>query len=368
MGMLGLLSARSKRSVKTRSLGPIGLDLGRARLHLVQMAAADGCFTIHAAASLAYPCPLEELLAAPKAFAAFVRQALKSTAMQGRKIVTCLPNGDSQVINLKVHHHQGKIDEKELVEEVASYLGGAAADYVIDYLPVRNEAKSNQEQKVLAVAANREKVVTHLELLRKAGLDVLALDVGPVALCRMVSALDLDENHPTLLLVNVDKEESCLTAVSGRRLVTDREVHFGETAFVDLLGKSLQIDTNQAEQFLYRYGFEASVEEGAAEQEIANSIAEILQPLIFDLAEEINKTLVYLASEIRGQPVQKIYLFGRLARYPGGTRLLARTLSLPVEVFNPLEHFSYDANLSRLESPAGISCAAGFALRGMVHE
>ena len=60
-------------------------------------------------------------------------------------------------------------------------------------------------------------------------------------------------------------------------------------------------------------------------------------------------------------------MLGSVARYPGASRLMQLTLSIPVQPLNPFHAFRSpfdDAALSRLEPIAGIALACGLALRG----
>src|SRR5260370_14019192 len=53
---------------------------------------------------------------------------------------------------------------------------------------------------------------------------------------------------------------------------------------------------------------------------------EVLRPQLLALKAEVSKTLVYAASKTRGESVDKIFLVGGVARYPGIAALMSEDL------------------------------------------
>ena len=159
----------------------------------------------------------------------------------------------------------------------------------------------------------------------------------------------------------------------------DREVQFGEQKLITRLSKAFSIAEHHALKLLYEMGFgrkpPLSKEGEDEEDEIVQTITEILKPLFLELAEEVNKVLIYTASETRGDKIERIYILGSVARYPGSDFLMTEMFSIPVEVLNPLERFAREGDgcslntrrmLAGLGPPAGFALAAGMALRGLV--
>src|SRR5260370_41647880 len=95
---------------------------------------------------------------------------------------------------------------------------------------------------------------------------------------------------------------------------------------------------------------------------------EVLRPQLLALKAEVSKTLVYAASKPRGESVDKIFLVGGVARYPGIAALMSEDLAKPVEVLNPFAVFPHrltSTELAELWPHSGVAVATGLALRGV---
>lgn len=391
MNFLNQFTGKNLRKNKCKKLSPIGFDLAIEQLNMLQMEKNLNGFKIRAVASIPYPTNREDLINSPGYFRSFVRDAFKTEPFKGKKIVSRLPADKTRIINLSYKLSAGRDEADIIIKEVLDRIGDSANDYVMDYMPIRSKNKASTEKKALVAVSKREDVISHLELLAGAGLNVHALDVGPVALRRLIASLDYENKYPIVLLINFAKDDSYLTVLSGNRLVMDekidfgvenvckslmmdRTVGFGENMLVSQLSKILQIEESHAYQLLSEYGFENNIENATMESlntarhEIVQTIREILNPLFLELATEVNKVLIYTASETRGGSIERIYLLGSVARYPGIASLISNMLSIRAEVLNPLALFETNGQLSLLEDRipvVSIALATGLALRGI---
>jgi type IV pilus assembly protein PilM len=308
-------------------------------------------------------------------FSLFIHKVLKNNPFKGKKIVSCLPNKGTKIINLSYQMPSGMSEDEAVVNEVVNCLGGNQSEYVIDYLPIRTENKNSAARTALVAVAKREAVTSFLELFTKANLTVCALDIGPAALRRLVVSFDSINQFPLVLLMNFGRDKSYLTVIDGRRLIMDRELDFGENRLLRQLSKLLDLTEEQAHRVLRHYGLSKSGPDSDQNRQdelpkILASVAEILHPVFLEFIDNVNKTLIYTASMLHGKSVQQIYLLGTVAQYPGADVFLEQMLSLPVAVMDPFTLFE-NAN-SRGKSPNpdisnSYALATGLALRGFSH-
>lgn len=353
--------------------GEIGLDLSNERANLVQFDNSPGGPLIRAAASLAYPCTRDELLADPRQLKALIRQARSEHAFTGRRVVSCLHPAELQIFPIGYTVDQGRDDATAILGELRERLKGALDASVVDYLSIRTEDGDSARREALVAVASREAVLRHLDLLENAGLHSSAIDIGPAALARLVSFVnetDRREQHPNALVINFGGAKSYLSVVWGRRLILDREIEFGQRSLVDRVVRLLGMNEEMALRLLNECGFRSEPGQHRGEPEMAQTLMEVLRPEFANLTTEVNKTLIYTASRSRGRSIDQIYLLGSVGRYPGIDRLVNEMLAVPVEVLNPFRAFGgrlREADLARLLPIAGISLACGLALRGFQH-
>ena len=352
-------------------LGPIGLDLSREKLHLVQMRFGAGRPTIVAACSVDYPVPKSDLLESPRALRRFVSKAMASNGFSGREVVTCIPAVHLRMSMIDYQLESTRSEGQIIATRALELFNVSAADSVIDFLPVRKESGGDDERAALVACADRIHAEAYLDTLQAAGLEVLALEIGPVALRRLVTAAIEHDPDRTVLAINFGRTRSYMTVFSGRRLALQREVRFGERDLLRLVVRQLDVDEDEAQRLRYRHGITAQPldfqAQSTSENTVAAVLAEIAKGSFVDLVEEIEQVAIFAASQLRGAPIDTIYLLGSIARWPGAEAYLSNLLSMEVKLLDPFAAFDVEStnesSAETLDPIAGIAIATGCSLR-----
>jgi type IV pilus assembly protein PilM len=355
-------------------IGPIGLEFARENLHLVQLErSTQHKIKVRAKTSLAYQTNRNGLFDDPGSLKSLLRRGMKWHRFQGSHVVAALPLPDVRIMSVTYRVSGGQNEQQALRKLLAERIEGDLRDYVIDYLPVRSDSQDEERLAVVA-AARRDAVIDYLELMRKAGLQVQAMEIGPVAIKRLISALS-EPDYQNVLAVNFGLHLSYLTMISGRRLLFDQQIDFGEQALLLQISKSLDMDEDDARKLVYRFGLQHSAyatQHEGGDDDISNTLLQIVKPSFLALVEEINRALIYAASETRGETVKRIYLLGSIARWRGADEILNRLLDIEVmNIPDPLSSFCPipipEADSSDSPAPE-IAVATGLALRGMIQD
>lgn len=350
-----------------RRPAPIGFDLASEKLHMVQMQHGRRGLAILAAVSASYPTEQEALLADPLGFKSFIKQALRAQPFRGRRVLVTLPPSELKIMPISYQHTAGQEEQDAVLKELRMRLREELDESVVDYMSIRNDDSESETREVLVAVAKRDRVMAYLDVLKSAGLETIAVDIGPAALCRLVSASS-QQGYPNVLLINFGYRKSYLTVVWGKRLMLDREIEFGEAQLVTRLRNNLAMAEPLASKLLCQYGFKVSADDGyksaGADREIAQTITEVLRPELVSLTNEVHKTLVYAASKTRGVSVDHIYLLGSVARFQNIARWMQDSLAMPVEVLNPFAAFTA-RRLTGVADATESALATGLALRGV---
>ena len=359
-------------TTNAKRIGPIGLECSLTELHLVQMAvSSDHVITRHAMASVPYPESREVMLASPRKMRALIHKAMGCDRFQGKQVVTTLPASNTRILPLTYHVHEGQSGDAALLKVLAERIEGDLKDYVIDYLPVRSDKRSDEHTAIVAVARS-EAVIQYLELLRKSGLVTKQLEIGPSAIRRLISAMGNQDRHDDILAINFGRNHSYLTVVSGARLLLDQAVNLGEIKLLESIAAALEMSVDAARELVNNTSFATKAampqHDGSLDIDISGTLQQIIKPVLLELAEEINRVLVYTASQTHGKSVNRIYLLGSLARWDGIDQLLNNLMKLPVETIpDPLKHFGPHTRSAGSSQPKPeIAVATGLALNGML--
>ena len=367
-------SAKPDTSSIPSKPGLIGLDLGVNSLHLCQLRPLDhNRYTIIAKSTVDYDCSRDELLDSPKKFKKLLQRAVKGKKFKGRKVTVIMPPDEVKIMLLT---YSAKIRdvEAEIVRMLRQRIEGDLDDYVIDYLPVRNN-QSDDEHIVMASLARQDKVERFLNAMTYAGLEVHSLDIGPGALKRLIGALYTEDRTSNVLTINIGEDTSYLTIVSGRRLLFDQQVNFGCNQLLKEISASLDIPTHKARELVFQHGIDSGDDNHwlpnglGGDKAVSSTLLEIIKPTFRKLVEEINRMLVYTASETHGEPLSRVYLLGCIARWPGAQELMMSFLDIsPIPSQIEFYQIFLDEN-EKTEPWANLlpemAIATGLALRGL---
>jgi type IV pilus assembly protein PilM len=320
---------------------------------------------VRAISSITHSADLQQVRADPRLMKTLLKQAFRRQPFSGRRVVTCVPNDLVKILLLTYPALPGVADADSVVRELRGRVPGGLEGLVVDYLTVQQDNPSRPKEAIVAMA-DRDKVIAYLEVLSSAGLTVAALDIVAAALARLMSRMGLQDAAASqnLMLINFGSRNSYLTVVWGRGLMLDRPIEFGDERLLARLKETLGMPESAATQRLLGTGFVPGAQRGSE----SHNLKEVLRPEFAVLAAEVNKTLVYTASRTHGRTVDRIYLTGTVARYPGIEQLLRELFSVPIEILDPfslLPHRLADSRISELRPLSGIAAATGLALRGV---
>lgn len=353
----------------------IGLDIGVECIHMCQIRPLEhGQYAIIAKASIPFSGGRQALLASPKALKRLITGALRGNNFKGRKVVALMPWEQVKIILLTYKASVSDVDS-EVLKMVSNRIEGDIEDYVIDYIPVRS-SPSDEEHMVVATAAHQDNVSVLLNALVACGLEVDSLDIAPIALRRIVSTLYSGEAADNVLLISTYFEESYLTIVSGRRLLFNQSVNFGENILLDRISDELDVSRDEARELIIRHGFEkqavsALLRNDGSSGDISATLLEIIKPCFLELVEEIRRVLIFTASETHGVPVSRVCLLGNIANWPGARTLVLSLMEYDVpdgqhEFAMIFQDENEDTRIPWAGLFSELSIAMGLALRGLV--
>lgn len=374
---------RKSLSTFSGSRPSIGVDFDADRIHWVQVDRVGDSVRLRAACSLTHGTDLDGLLASKIDLKRLVGEMQSRGRFKGRRIVTQTPSADLRLMVLNYSADKAKSEPQQILDLARERMGDDLLEHAVDFVPIRTSGDQQGDRSALVAVTPEEPVITHLERLRVAGLEVEALEIAPVAIRRLVATTlqlgNTKDQARIALVLRMGKTSSELTLLSGRRLLLYREIEIGNETLVDAVAKGLDSDVDAAQDLIASYGvgghvtddsraleFASTPGELATVDDIASTIREILRPSLRTLVEQAHKAISYAAFQTRGMSIEKIYLMEGSTPCPGLDGLLAEMLQLPVEPFRPISQIpGADGLVSQSNSPR-LGIALGFALRGIV--
>jgi len=354
--------------------GPIGVNFSQDNLHLVQLERlGDGEIGMRAHAVLPYPGSRADLMAAPAAVAKLVRRGMREGKFRGRKVVSAMPPEQVRVMSVSYPANATDSAANSIAKLMADRVEGSLTDYVVDYVPIR--VSSHDGDRLALVAVSRlEDANAYLDCLAAAGLHVDFLEIGPIAIKRLISFGAIADLQDHVFVLNVGGTSTNLTTISGERLLADQELEFGEQRILAAIANSLDLTEHMARDLIITNGLDQAADVGAATESsfdpgIVTTLVDIVRPEFLRLVREIERAFLFADSESHGNSRKKIIVAGSIAQWPGAATLLGSLTQTPVESLGrshmPFAGDAEDNPEISDQLAAEMSAAVGLALRGM---
>lgn len=313
--------------------GYFGLDMGNTGVRAVKLHAGSGVPVLDTYGSASTPGDLinTDSAADHDQMASIIRQLMDQAGIDTGNVVTAIPatHAFTTVINTP------KLKGSDLAEAVRVQ---AARDIPI---PI-NEAKldwhvidadrTESEMAVLLVAAPKVVVEKYLSIIGKANLQLQALEINALATARSV----ISTPGVPVLVVDMGNSNTEISVVWQRIPHLIRSVNVGGATLVRSVSQNLNVDEDQAAQFVQKFGFIKTKLEG----QVYKAVKEPLDSVIGVATESIK----HFKDQNRGVNMEKVVLTGGPTAVPELSLYIAKALNLVVEIANPWMNVSFPSS------------------------
>lgn len=304
-----------------------GLDIGTSIIKAVQLERTASSLKIAAAgsASTLGKKIFSEAEADREELAGIIRKLLVSSGISTNKVVTALP--ESQIFTRVIE--MPALNEKELSSaiqwEAEQYIPIPRSEVILDFQILSRPTKNEEGQKmeVLLVAAPKLLVEKHVNLLKSAGLESMAIDTEVMSMTRALT----DKVSPATAIVSLGAYTTDICVAHLGTLSQTRSISSGGEAMTKAISDELSFDHDQAEEYKKTYGLLPDQLEG--------KIAETVKPVFEIIVSEVKKLILAYESKKGQDQVKRILLVGGGAKLPGVIEFLAEELGVEVAVGDP---------------------------------
>ncbi len=334
-----------------------GLDIGSSSIKLAQLRALHGRPSLVTYGDIEVPSDMvvSDSDIDQQRVADLIKQLADDAKVTSKNVVASLNAAQSYTAIITVP----KLSHDELAQSIkfqADKVIPMAIDQVKLDWAVVGENPASDELDILLVAAPNNVANKYLNIVQKAGLELMALEINSIAQSRsLVSPADAQS---CILIADLGVLATDIAIINAQipRLV--RSAAVGYKAMLRVATQNLGIDPGQADQFLKKFGMDQTKLEG--------QVYKTLKPIVDHLVEELNKSITFFQEKNENKHIEKIILTGGTVALPGLPLYIANSTGLTVEIGNPWQNISYPAELQ--SNLAGLSLnyatAIGLAMRG----
>lgn len=333
-----------------KNLTPIGLDIGSARLRLIQLERKADRWSVVAAATAALPADLPaQGEGRVKALAGIVRPLLADNPFKGRRVVSALPASAVTCKNLRIPCMPR--------DELAAAIEWEASDRLhlpletvelqhIDAGQVRQGDDLRHE--IILLAAPSALVHEHVNMLLASDLHPEAIDATPGALARCVAiGSPQDEQTPAGVMLDVGYESSKIVMVRQGQVVFFKMIEIGGKHFDQVVSQQLNLSIADARELRHSRQQPMEMEQekpgeaalfGASKrQSVSRAIYEAQRTLASELAREVGLCLRYYSVTFRGRRPELLEFVGGESCDVHLHRVIADGIGMKVQASTLLE-------------------------------
>jgi type IV pilus assembly protein PilM len=334
----------------------VGLDIGSSAIKLAELEEAPDGMTLvkFGIAELLSEAIVDGEIMDRQAVVDTIRNLTEAKAIKNKRVATAV-SGRAVIVKKILMDRLSEEDAREAIYwEAEQHVPYDVNDVVLDFQILKTDVGPKQMQ-VLLVAAKKEMVNVHAELIKEAGLLPELIDVDAFAVQNALEANYDFTPEDVVTFVNMGAER---TNVS---IVKDGIPHF--TKDLSLGGHTVA----EALQREYGLSHDEALKALKGESEGTYNIPQFVQVACDDLVVTLDRALAYLKTSNEAEGLTKIFISGGGSHLQGLKELLVNKFNVPTEIANPVSRLNCDSSLFEAGDPSKeapvLTVAIGLALR-----
>ena len=221
-------------------------------------------------------------------------------------------------------------------------------------------------RRVLLVVAYRELVDRYVYACRKAGIQIVGIDLEAFALLRAIAAprdAVAGVERAALVAVSVGHERSTFAVSDGRVCEFTRVLEWGGWALNVAIARVLDMSPSEVEPLKRALSF-AGVEQlpDGFSQDQLDAAREAAKKQLQTFARELVSSLQFYQNQPGSLGIGEIALTGGTAHLPGLGAELERLIAVPVRIADPLNRVRVSKKVREREQVGSLAVAIGLGI------
>jgi type IV pilus assembly protein PilM len=318
----------------------VGLDIGSSSIKLVEVLDVSQGYLLNTFAQL----PLEKGvieeggIVDAKILQDKIRHLVKVSRCKTRKVVASL-SGHKVIARRASFQNMEEEDLRQLInDEGANYLPFDDIKAINFDFQILGDSESGPGQvDVILVAAKKDVVQSYVDVIEKAGLKPVIVDVDSFALETMYEANYDFEDNDVVVLINMGASMTNINVVKGGKSIFTRDIPTGGHFITESIQEKLGVTFEEAERIKIE----------AATVDPRESSGMRVDPLDFTetLFMEIERSIDYFRSTHGSEYIKEVILSGGSAKIAGISDALSQRLGIETRLVNPFQNIAYNTKI-----------------------
>jgi len=342
----------------------LGLDLSNRSFKIVQFKERMGKLSLVSLVKQDIPAGLIENseIKKEKELIILIKSALskmKGESLQARKVVCNLPEEKVFIRIIQLPLMKKEEVNHAVKWEAEAHIPLGLDEVYLDWQIIESNTARSDHFDILVAAAPRTLIESYSSLLKKCGLQLIALEPESIAVVR--SLIGGEQSKPAIIVdIGTTGTNFVIFAASAIRFTS--HINISGQLFNQAIAKSLGVTEKEANQLKIKVGLDKTKKRG--------KVYQALEPIVIDLTKQIADYINFYhnnAIHIHDSEgsIAQVILCGGDSLLNNLSDLLSQQLKLPVQLGNPLDNLILIGKKTSLSKKEALSytTAIGLALR-----
>ncbi|MBU1702110.1 MAG: pilus assembly protein PilM [Candidatus Eisenbacteria bacterium] len=285
-----------------------------------------------------------------------IQNLFEKRGIKNRRVVSAVAGRGVIVKRIRMEKAEGEEAAEAIRIEAENHVPYDMEEVSLDF-QILNPDVSPRDMEVLLVAAKRERISDHAQLLREAGLTPIAIDLHAFAIQNA-----LEWNHDinpeeVLALINIGAEMTNIHIIRDNNPLYTQDASTGGHDFIRGVQKAFQCTREEAMDAL-RGGKDSS----------GMKLDTLVEEFCAELSNTLEKSLLYLQTSTEDvERIHRVFLSGGGALIRGLSETLNRMQDASVEIVDPFKRIRCASEIFAGSDPKGfapqLTVGVGLALR-----
>lgn len=333
------------------------LDIGTTAIRIVELSRAGSGWNLERYASVPVDIRIANSDAAEdqRKLSNVITTAIGQSGVRTKNVVLGAPSSRTFATVIELADMPSAELASTIKYQAEQYIPMSVDEAKIDWAVLGRSLKDPTRNEVLLASAANSFSEQRLDLIESLGLNVVAIEPDSVALCR--SLLPTGSAGGRVVLDFGDMAADLIVALGDSpRLI--RSIPTGVRSLVKAAAQNLNIEEQQANQFIVKFGLLPDKLEG--------QIVRSLEATMSQFVSEIVKSIKFFQTKYPDTPVSELLLSGYAATIPGFDQYLSQKIGLPTRRATPWQNVRVpqSSQAALQEIAAQFAVAVGLAQKG----
>jgi len=332
------------------------LDIGTNAVRVVQLSQSGGGWSLQ---HFGYA-PVDEKTTAGSSpenlrkLGEVIMTAVGQSGIRTKNVVIGLPSSKTFTTVIEVPTMPEAELKSTIKYQADQYIPMAAADAKVDWVSLGQSLHDPKQLEVLLASTANAYAEERLEFIESLGLNVIGAEPDPLAMVR--SLLPAGTTDARLIIdMGEQSTDLAITFNDAPRLV--RTIPTGVKSLVKAAVQNLNVQEDQARQFILKFGL--------APDRLEGQVYRAIESTLDNFASELTKSIKFFQTRYPNTPVGGIMLSGYAAVVPQFGEYIASKVGIPATLANPWQsvHVSQADQQQLMPIASEFATAIGLAQR-----